>query len=163
MRPALATWGVISVLAAGALSACADRRIDLRNIEAAMRDRYGREAGVPIEAVTCPEWVRTRAGDRFECQVRFQGGVAWTIEVVQLDLGNTQWLPRGQAVFADEIEPWLSRTLAAQGRESQVHCAARVYVIEPEKHVTCTATGVDGRVSEVRIGLDQAEGLRVIE
>lgn len=154
---------VIVVLGACALSACEDRRIDLRNLEAAMRDRYGRDAGVPIEAVTCPEWVRTRKDDRFECQVRFQGGVAWTIEIVQLDQGNTQWLPRGQAVFAGEIEPWLARTLAAQGREGRVQCAARVYVIEPGQHVMCTATGADGRASEVRVGLDQVDGLRVIE
>jgi Domain of unknown function (DUF4333) len=158
-----AALAVLAVLGACALSACADRRIDLRNVEAAMRDRYGRDAGVPIEAVTCPEWVRTRKGEKFECQVRFQGGVAWTIDVVELDDGSTQWLPRGQAVFADEIEPWLSRTLAAQGRESRVTCHARVYVLEPGKHAMCTATGADGRASEVRIELDQVEGLRVVE
>jgi hypothetical protein len=162
MRTTLAAC-LLVVLAALAASACADRRIDLRSVEAAMRDRYARDASVPIEAVTCPEWVRTRKDERFECQVRFQGGVVWTIEVVQLEQGTTLWLPRGQAVFADEIEPWLASTLAAQGRASQARCSARVYVIEPGKHVTCTATGVDGRASEVRIGLDQADGLRVVE
>jgi hypothetical protein len=155
----------VAVLATCALGACADRRIDLRNVEAAMRDRYGRDAGVPIEAVTCPEWVRTRKGEKFECQVRFQGGVVWTIDVVELDDGNTQWLPRGQAVFADAIERWLTGTLAAQGRASRVTCDARVYVLEPGKHATCTATGTgaDGRTSEVRVELDQVEGLRIVE
>jgi len=154
---------IVVVLGVCALGACEDRRIDLRNIEAAMRDRYGRDARVPIEAMTCPEWVRTHTGERFECQVRFEGGVVWTIEVVQLDQGNTQWLPRGQAVFADEIEPWLVETLAAQGRESRVRCEARVYVIEPGERVTCAATGADGHVSDVRIALDQVDGLRVVE
>jgi hypothetical protein len=158
-----AALAVLAVLATCALAACADRRIDLRNLEAAMRDRYGRDASVPIEAVTCPEWVRTRKGEKFECQVRFQGGVVWTIDVVELDDGNTQWLPRGQAVFADEIERWLTGTLAGQGRESRVTCDARVYVLEPGKHATCTATDAGGQSSDVRVALDPVEGLRLIE
>lgn len=158
-----ARWNALVVLAACALGACADRRIDLRNVEAAMRDRYERDASVPIEAVTCPDWVPTRKDDRFACQVRFEGGVVWTIEVVQGDVGSTQWQPRGQAVFADEIEPWLATTLAAQGGTWQGQCAARVYVIEPGQHITCTATDAEGQVSEVRIGFDQAGGLRVVE
>jgi hypothetical protein len=158
-------------LVAVALSGCADRRIDLRNIEAAMRDRYGRDAAVPIEAVTCPEWVRTRKGDAFECQVRFQGGVTWTIAVTQLDEGNTQWVPRGQAVFAEDIEPWAVNALAA-GRQpgpapgqapGEVRCDARVYVIEPGQHVACAAVAADGSSSEVRIGFDRVEGLRLLE
>jgi hypothetical protein len=154
---------VSAVLGACALGACADRRIDLRNVEAAMRDRYQRDASVPIEDVTCPEWVPTREDDRFECQVRFEGGVVWTIEVVQRDVGSTQWLPRGQAVFADEIEPWLAKTLAAQGQVSEVACAARVYVIEPGQHITCTATDAQGQASDVRIGFEPSTGLRVVE
>lgn len=152
-----------------ALSGCADRRIDLRNIEAAMRDRYGRDAAVPIEAVTCPEWVRTREGDTFECQVRFQGGVAWSIAVTQLDKGNTQWVPRGQAVFAEDIEPWAVKALAGaqpgQAVEAprEVRCDARVYVIEPGQHVTCAAVAADGSSSQVRIGFDQVDGLRLLE
>lgn len=162
--------GWAAALVAVALGGCADRRIDLRNIEAAMRDRYGRDAAVPIEAVTCPEWVRTRKDDAFECQVRFQGGVAWTIAVTQLDQGNTQWVPRGQALFADDIEPWAARALAGQepGQEpgqapASVRCDARVYVIEPGQHVTCAVTGADGSASEVRVGFDPVEGLRLLE
>jgi hypothetical protein len=161
-RRALARCLLVALVGCAA-SGCTDRRIDLRNIEAAMRDRYARDAGVPIEAVTCPEWVRTREDERIECQVRFQGGVAWTIEVVQREQGNTQWLPRGQAVFADEIEPWLASALAAQGRASQVRCDARVYVLEPGQHATCSATDADGQASEVRVGLAQDGGLRVVE
>lgn len=154
----------VVALAAVALGACADRRIDLRNIEAAMRDRYGRDAAVPIEAVTCPEWVRTRKGDAFECQVRFQGGVVWPIVVTQLDQGNTQWAPRGQALFAEDIEPWASKALAAQGKApGGVRCEARVYVIEAGQHVTCAVTGADGSASEVRVGFDPVEGLRLLE
>lgn len=162
-------WAV--ALVAVALSGCADRRIDLRNIEAAMRDRYGRDAAVPIEAVTCPEWVRTRKDDTFECQVRFQGGVTWTVAVTQLDEGNTQWVPRGQAVFAEDIEPWAAKVLAAGGQPgqapgpapSEVRCDARVYVIEPGQHVTCAAVAADGSTSQVRVGFDQVEGLRLLE
>ncbi len=155
-------------LVAVALSGCADRRIDLRNIEAAMRDRYGRDAAVPIEAVTCPEWVRTRKDDMFECQVRFQGGVTWTVAVTQLDEGNTQWVPRGQAVFAEDIEPWAAKALVAggqpgQGAPGEVRCDARVYVIEPGQHVTCAAVAADGSTSQVRVGFDQVEGLRLLE
>jgi len=158
-------------LMAVALSGCADRRIDLRNIEGAMRDRYGRDAAVPIEAVTCPEWVRTRKDDTFECQVRFQGGVTWTVAVTQLEEGNTQWVPRGQAVFAEDIEPWAAKALTARGQPGQapgqapgeVRCDARVYVIEPGQHVTCAAVGADGSTSEVRVGFDQVEGLRLLE
>lgn len=158
--------GWAAALVAVALGGCADRRIDLRNIEAAMRDRYARDAAVPIEAVTCPEWVRTRKGDAFECQVRFQGGVAWTIAVTQLDQGNTQWVPRGQALFADDIEPWAAKALAAREpgqAQGNVRCDARVYVIEPGQHVTCAVTGADGSASEVRVGFDPVEGLRLLE
>jgi hypothetical protein len=158
------TWAAGAVLVAcAALSGCSDQRIDLRSLETAMRDRYGRDAAVPIESVTCPEWVRTRKDETFECQVRFQGGVVWTIGVVQGEQGNTQWLPRGQAVFADDIEPWLTRTLAEKGRQVQARCDARVYVIEPGQQITCKAIGADGRGFGVRLGHDDIVGIRAID
>lgn len=143
-----------------ALSGCADRRIDLRNVEAAMRDRYGRDAPVRITAVTCPEWVRTREGETFDCQVTFEGGVEWTIQVTQRDQGTTQWSPRGRAVFAEDIEPWLAQRLGAE--EGAARCDARVYVIEPGQHITCMAVSARGSESPVRIELDDAGELRML-
>lgn len=155
--------GVVAALAALlALSGCADRRIDMRNIEAAMRDRYGRDAAVPITAVTCPEWVRTREGETFECRVRFEGDVEWTIQVTQQGEGTTQWTPRGRAVFAEDIEPWLVEHLAGEMRVAQARCDARVYVIEPGEHITCTVVSAGGEETPARIALDDTGGLRLI-
>jgi len=64
---------------------------------------------------------------------------------------------------AESLRAHGARTLAAQGQTRQVACAARVYVIEPGQHITCTATDAQGQASEVRIGFEPGQGLRVVE
>lgn len=162
-RPLLVSCALTLALASTALTlaGCQDRRIDLRNIEAAMRERYSRDAAVPITDVSCPEWVRTRAGETIDCQIAFEGGVVWTIALVQGEDGNTRWEPRGQAVFADDIERWLIERAAAEGQEAPAaRCGARVYVLERDAHATCTVTAAGGEAQTQRVSVGEGGALR---
>ncbi|WP_428266303.1 DUF4333 domain-containing protein [Haliangium sp.] len=152
---------VVMVLAlGGVLLGCEDRRIDLHNLEAAISHRYGRDAPVAIEAVECPEWVRTRVGERFECVVRFDGGVRWTIELIQEEGGGLQWAPRGQVVYADILVSWLRQALAARGQTGEPQCGARVYVIAPGEAITCELTG---GAAAARVTVDEVGSLRLMD
>lgn len=142
---------VVAALALGA--GCGDTRLDLRNIEAAMRHRYGREALVPIIDVACPEAVRTREGDTFDCAVTFEGGAVWTITATQLGAGKTHWTPRGRAIPGEHVEARAAAVLADQGRRGELRCGERVYVVQEGDRIACqVVTGDDASRVEISVG-----------
>lgn len=141
---------------------CDDRRLDLRNIEGAIKDRYGHGSPVAISSVTCPESVRTREGDTFDCTLIFEGGEVWSITVTQLGAGRTSWTPRGRAVFADDVEPWLAAAIEGEGARMQVQCSQRVYVVEPGEAITCSVV-TTSRSSVRRVAIDAAGTLHLID
>ncbi|ACY14638.1 DUF4333 domain-containing protein [Haliangium ochraceum] len=152
--------GMLLVAAALGVGGCKDRRIDLRNIEAAMGERYGRDAKVPVREVSCPPWVRTREGERIACEVVFEGDVRWTVAVIQGPDGNTRWQPQGQVVFADDIEAWLQAQQAEGAAEGAgARCPARVYVLEDGDSASCTVSGAEGERA-VAVTVDEQGELR---
>lgn len=154
-------WAV-ACLVLCAFAGCDDRRLDLRNIEGAIKDRYGQGSPVAISSVTCPESVRTREGDTFDCTLTFEGGAVWSIAVAQLGAGRTSWTPRGRAVFADDIEPWLTAAIGGEGAQMQVQCSQRVYVVEPGEAITCSVV-TTGRASVRRVAIDAAGTFHLID
>ena len=163
-RP-LGRWAVTLALglATRALRAgCDDRKIDLRNLEAAMKARYGHDAQVAVESVTCPEWVRTREGDVFACELRFEGGTTWAIEVTQLEHGTTRWLPQGEAVYAKTLEPWLRAALAERGQAAEVSCDEPVQIVAPGETIVCHAHSGDGAKMPVQVVVNQEDGFRLV-
>jgi hypothetical protein len=112
--------------------------------------------------VTCPESVPTKEGHTFECTVVFEGGAVWPMVVTQLGQGRTRWMPRGQAVFADDIEPWLTAALEERGQRAQVRCSERVYVVDPGEPIACTGV-VGGHASVLNVTIDAAGAMRMGE
>ena len=141
---------------------CADKRLDLRNIEAAMKHRYEREIRVPIVEVTCPEMVRTRAGETFDCLVTFEGGASWTITAAQLEGGKTRWTPQGRAIPGEDLEARAAAVLAGQGRRSEIHCGERVYVAREGDRIACQAVTGSG-AARIEISVGAGDAVRVHE
>lgn len=89
---AMIAAGLVALVCLGL--GCSDRKLDLRNIEAILADRYAAETGAVVARVTCPEAVRTRKGDIFDCTVVFANGNEMTIEVEQLGGTTTRARPK---------------------------------------------------------------------
>lgn len=78
---------------------CDDKRIDIRNVESIIADRYIVDPavnptlapGATVDRVICPELVRTRKGELFECKVVLQGGEERVVTVEQLGGTHFRW------------------------------------------------------------------------
>lgn len=82
----------------------------VRRAEAALRQLYTRQAGVPIEAITCPNNANFRAGGTFECQARAQG-VNFRIQVkMENDQGNFDSYTKGLLILT-KIEDLINKTV----------------------------------------------------
>lgn len=88
----------LSLVVAAALAAgCDNKRIDVGNVERIIADRYTEDPsvnptlapGATVDQVICPELVRTKKGEIFECKVLLQGGEERVVTVEQL--GGTQF------------------------------------------------------------------------
>jgi hypothetical protein len=76
----------------GALG-CEDKRIDLRNLERIIAERFPVDSGAAVDQVICPELVPTRKGTEFECKVVLQGGEERVVRVEQLGGTQLRWYP----------------------------------------------------------------------
>jgi hypothetical protein len=89
----MAPWMIVFFALLGA-PGCKDKRIDLRNVERMIAERFPVEPGEAVEQVICPELVPTRKGDEFECKVVLQGGEERAVKVEQLGGTQLRWHPR---------------------------------------------------------------------
>jgi hypothetical protein len=72
---------------------CEDKRIDLRNVERIIAERFPVEPGAAVDQVICPELVPTRKGEEFECKVVLRGGEERVVRVEQLGDTQLRWHP----------------------------------------------------------------------
>lgn len=85
--------GLATLVFLGVWSGCEDNRLDMRNVERLIADRYVDEGGAAVVGVDCPEVVPTRAGATFECTVRLAGGGERTVIVEQQGGTRLSWRP----------------------------------------------------------------------
>jgi hypothetical protein len=85
-------WLIAAMAVLGALG-CDDKRIDLRNVERMIADRFPVEPGAAVDRVICPELVPTRKGAEFECKVVLKGGEERVVKVEQLGGTQLRWSP----------------------------------------------------------------------
>jgi Domain of unknown function (DUF4333) len=79
-------------LAAVALAACGDAKLDTDRAESAIRSGITRQTGVKIDTVRCPEDVEARQGETFRCVARASNGQRARVEVRQRDdEGSVSW------------------------------------------------------------------------
>jgi hypothetical protein len=79
-------------LAAVALAACGDAKLDTDRAESAIRSGITRQTGVKIDTVRCPEDVEARRGETFRCVAQASNGQRARVEVRQRDdEGSVSW------------------------------------------------------------------------
>lgn len=78
---------LVPLLAAGALAAagCGDKKLDTGKLEGKIRDGIQKQAGVKIKAVDCPEDVKVKKGDTFNCKATTTSGQTANVKVTQQD------------------------------------------------------------------------------
>jgi Domain of unknown function (DUF4333) len=80
------------VLAAVATGGCGESRLDTDRVESAIRGGITRQTGVKIDTVRCPDEVKAREGDTFNCLARASNGQRARVEVTQRDgEGAVSW------------------------------------------------------------------------
>ena len=92
MRAARAPLALGLALAAAAVGACGQSKIDTERAEAAIRAGITRQTGVKIDSVRCPDEVEARKGETFRCLARASNGQRARVEVTQRDdEGSVSW------------------------------------------------------------------------
>jgi uncharacterized protein DUF4333 len=78
---------LVPLLAAGALAAsgCGDKTLDTGKLEGKIKDGIEKQAGVKIKAVACPEDVKVKKGDTFNCKATTSSGQTANVKVTQKD------------------------------------------------------------------------------
>ena len=78
---------LIPLLVAGALgvAGCGDKKLDTGKLEGKIKDGIEKQAGVKIKAVDCPDDVKVKKGDTFNCKATTQTGQSANVKVTQQD------------------------------------------------------------------------------
>ena len=85
---------LIPLLAAGALgvAGCGDKKLDTGKLEGKIKDGIQKQAGVKIKSVDCPDDVKVKKGDTFNCKATTQTGQSANVKVTQQDdKGNVNY------------------------------------------------------------------------
>jgi Domain of unknown function (DUF4333) len=78
---------LVPLLAAGALAVagCGDKKLDTDKLEGKIKDGIERQAGVKIRSVDCPDDVKVKKGNTFNCKATTTSGQTANVKVTQRD------------------------------------------------------------------------------
>ena len=78
---------LIPLLVAGALGVvgCGDKKLDTGKLEGKIKDGIEKQAGVKIKAIDCPDDVKVKKGDTFNCKATTRTGQSANVKVTQQD------------------------------------------------------------------------------
>ena len=78
---------LVPLLAAGALVAagCGDKKLDTGKLEGKIKEGIEKQAGVKIKSVDCPDDVKVKKGDNFNCKATTTSGQTANVKVTQRD------------------------------------------------------------------------------
>ena len=85
---------LILLLAVGALglAGCGDKKLDTDKLEGKIKSGIEKQAGVKIKSVDCPDNVKVKKGDTFNCKATTQTGQSANVKVTQQDdKGNVNY------------------------------------------------------------------------
>ncbi|MBN1530499.1 MAG: DUF4333 domain-containing protein [Thermoleophilaceae bacterium] len=140
LRPALLLT-LLAALAAG----CGESEIDATEVEQEI-ERQLSSATAKVASVSCPDGVEHEDGQRFECDVRLEGGGDATVVVTEEDGDEFAYevKPGSMRIAGDSVESYLEGRLAATGVSADVSCADSITVIAGQT-VECDAVTAGGR------------------
>jgi Domain of unknown function (DUF4333) len=76
---------LVALPAALALSACGTKVLNTGKLETSIKQGIEQQAGLRVKSVGCPNKVKIKAGDTFNCTAVTTGGDRATVRVVQQD------------------------------------------------------------------------------
>jgi hypothetical protein len=140
-------------LGAGLLSACSSS-IDTSKVEKALVTdlNSNNEVGASVGAAKCPESVKPKKGDTFECTVEIDGQTAHYTLTQKDNSGNLVWRRTDAVLDVKKIETQVTAGLLDQIQvKAKVDCGTtKVKLLKPGSTFTCKATSdSDSAVVEV--------------
>jgi hypothetical protein len=151
---------VVALTLALAAAGCGSDTVDAGMVEAGVEESLS-TATAKVSSVSCPDDVEKKEGGTFTCDAELEGGGKAKVKVTQKSkVGDyTYSFEPGTVVLTnDALEPALEADLAASGVPgAKVDCPATVKVKTGETF-TCTATGSEGRQSELTFTFSSDDG-----
>jgi hypothetical protein len=139
---------------------CGSDTVDAGKVEAGIEQSLS-TATAKVSDVSCPDDVEKKEGATFTCDAKLEGGGKAKVKVTQTSNAGdyTYSFKPGTVVLTDDsLEPVLEADLAAAGAPgTKVDCPATVKVKTGETF-TCTATGSEGRQSELTFTFSSDDG-----
>src|SRR3954454_14181041 len=84
----------LPLLAAGAfaMAGCGDKKLDTDKLEGKIQTGIQKQAGVKIKSIDCPDDVKVKKGDTFNCKATTNTGQTANVKVTQQDdKGNVNY------------------------------------------------------------------------
>jgi hypothetical protein len=151
---------VVALTLALAAAGCGSDTVDAGMVEAGVEESLS-TATAKVSSVSCPDDVEKKEGATFTCDAKLEGGGKAKVKVTQTSNAGdyTYSFKPGTVVLTDDaLEPALEADLAASGVPgAKVDCPATVKVKTGETF-TCTATGSEGRQSELTFTFSSDDG-----
>jgi len=131
---------------------------NVRKAEAALQQLYTRQAGVPIDSVTCPNNANFRAGGTFECQARAVG-VNFRIQVkMGNDQGNFDSNTKGLLILS-KIEDLIKRTVKERANvDVTADCGGKLRPAIPGDSFTCQVKDRQGETRNAQVTVKDEQG-----
>jgi hypothetical protein len=151
---------VVALTLALAAAGCGSDTVDAGMVEAGVEESLS-TATAKVSSVSCPDDVEKKEGGTFTCDAELEGGGKAKVKVTQKSKAGdyTYSFEPGTVVLTDDaLEPALEADLTASGVPgAKVDCPATVKVKTGETF-TCTATGSEGRQSELTFTFSSDDG-----
>jgi hypothetical protein len=137
------------------LAACS--QIDPEKGEAQIKQMLEKN-GIKVVGVDCPENIKAKQGETFECMARLAGQADLPVTVEQLDNeGNVRFGTRG-IVIAQLVEQGLVETAKSRGADLKVDCGERVRKATTGETFECKATSKTGETENIKIEVTDDKG-----
>jgi hypothetical protein len=118
------------------------------------------DVGEPPASVTCPELVKLKAQETFQCTADYGGGAVATVVVRQQDdQGNVTVESVSGILVANKAEAAIARGLGEQlNVHATVDCGPRVRPAAAGAVFTCAASDAKGARATVEVSVKDASG-----
>ena len=132
---------------------------NITKAEAALKNIYTQQIGVPIESVTCPENANFKAGSTFECEAKAQG-VNFGIQVkMENEQGKFNTNIKGLLLNLSKIEDKLQATLKEKaGTDVTADCGGKLRAAKTGDTFTCQLKNKEGQTRNVQITVKNEKG-----
>lgn len=131
---------------------------NIKKAEAALKNLYSQQAGVPIDSVKCPENANLKAGGTFVCQAKAEG-IDFGIQVkMENDQGKVDTRPTGVLILG-RIEDLLQKTVKERAKfEVTADCGGKLRVLKTGDIFRCKLKDKQGQSKDAEITVKDEQG-----